>query len=67
MTLICYADTMLLDIFLEFQREQVSVFENFKLSKLRDLKGKGATDSRCFGYVSVANKGDVIIAHCIFW
>ena len=37
-----------------------------KLSRLCDLKGKRATDSRCFSQDSVA-KCDVIIAHCIFW
>ena len=34
---------------------------------MRDLKGKRSNDSRFFGYVSVGNQGDVIIAHCIFW
>ena len=37
-----------------------------KRSRLRDLKGKEATILPRFGYVNVANQGDVILAHCIY-
>ena len=37
-----------------------------KLSRLRDLKGKRATGSLCFGYVSVANQDEVTVAQCRF-